>query len=276
VQRVTPSLSACQTDMSRASDDRSDLNTRDAWDAGAAAWDDFVESGADYYRTEVHGPGLLAACGDVSGLVVLDLGCGQGWFSRRLAQRGAKVTGVELAENQIANARRREGEAPLGIDYRQLDATTVHRHFPAGAFDLVTALMSIQDMDDSGAALKAAHTVLKPGGRMLFSTPHPFTDTAFREWERDAGGNKLALKVDRYFESSFRTLDWNMERLKYHWQTPQWRRPLSEWSALISEAGFLTRRLLEPRATPGQVEAHPELDDCARLPYFLVFDLVKP
>ncbi len=37
-----------------------------AWDAAAPAWDDFVETGLDYWRTEVHGPALLAACGDVS------------------------------------------------------------------------------------------------------------------------------------------------------------------------------------------------------------------
>ena len=102
--------------MSRSSDDQADLNARDAWDAAAAAWDEFVESGAGYYRMEVHGPGLLAACGDIAGLAVLDLGCGQGWASRRLAQRGAKVTGVELTENQLVNARRHEKDAPLGID----------------------------------------------------------------------------------------------------------------------------------------------------------------
>lgn len=39
--------------------------TRRAWDAGAEAWEEFVESGADYYRTEVHGPALLDVCGEI-------------------------------------------------------------------------------------------------------------------------------------------------------------------------------------------------------------------
>ena len=55
------------------------MNPSEAWDIAAEAWDDFVESGKDYYRIEVHGPALLDACGDVAGLGILDLGCGQGW-----------------------------------------------------------------------------------------------------------------------------------------------------------------------------------------------------
>ena len=45
---------------------------------------------------------------------------------------------------------------------------------------------------------------------------------------------------------------------------------------MIAGAGFLIRQLLEPRASAEQVEANPELDDCARLPYFLILDLIKP
>ena len=90
---------------------------------------------------------------------------------------------------------------------------------------------------------------------MVFSVPHPFTDTVYREWERDTEGNKLALKVDRYFESSFRTLDWNMERLKYQFQTPQWRRPLSEWTALIAEAGFRSNESSSPAPLPSRSSA---------------------
>jgi SAM-dependent methyltransferase len=65
-----------------------------AWDAAAAAWDAFVETGLDFWRTEVHGPALLAACGDVRDQRVLDLGCGQGWFSRQLGSRAAIAVGL--------------------------------------------------------------------------------------------------------------------------------------------------------------------------------------
>ena len=66
-----------------------------------------------------------------------------------------------------------------------------------------------------------------------------------------------------------------MPRLAYRWRTPYWRRTLQEWTALTSEAGFMLRQLYEPRATTEQVLERPELDDCSRLPYFLIFDLQK-
>jgi hypothetical protein len=69
---------------------------------------------------------------------------------------------------------------------------------------------------------------------------------------------------------------WSMPRLLYFWDTPCWRYTLTEWSELIARAGFLIRRLLEPRPTANQVRQYPRLDDCYRLPYFLIFDLVKP
>jgi len=80
---------------------------RRAWNESAEAWEDFVEGGLDYYRLEVHGPALLAACGPVKGLQVLDVGCGQGHFSRRLASKGARVVGINVADKQIEIARKR-------------------------------------------------------------------------------------------------------------------------------------------------------------------------
>lgn len=49
---------------------------RTSWEESADAWDEFVESGLDYYRIEFHGPALLDECLPVEGLDVLDLGCG--------------------------------------------------------------------------------------------------------------------------------------------------------------------------------------------------------
>lgn len=260
--------------MTGGSDGPERLDAREAWDRGAKAWDEFVEGGTDYYRTEVHGPSLLAACGKVRGLRALDLGCGQGYSSRQLAVRGARVVGVDLSEAQLANARRHEEDRPLGIAYHLLDATRVAERWPRGSFELVTACMSLQDMPDAAGALRAARVVLTEPGRLVFSLPNPLTDTPYREWERDERGEKLALKIDRYFESGPRVTRWTMARLRARWETPYWYRTLAEWSVLLDEAGFLIRRLHEARPTREQVDQNPALDDCYRLPYFLVFDVV--
>ena len=245
-----------------------------AWNQAAEAWDEFVDGGADYYRTVVHGPGLLAACGDVCGRTVLDLGCGEGYFTRLLASNGARVTGVDIAERQIARACRHEGDDPLGIDYRVLDAVEIAEHWPRASFDAVTACMSLHDMPDPGGVIGAVRRVLRCRGRFVFSVPHPLTDTPYREWSRAADGSKRALMVGRYFESGHRMVQWNMQRLKYGWEAPTWRFTLSEWSDLLTGAGFLIRRMHEPRPTREQVSRQPELDDACGLPYFLIIDAV--
>jgi 2-polyprenyl-3-methyl-5-hydroxy-6-metoxy-1,4-benzoquinol methylase len=253
----------------------SDGDARAAWNAAARAWDEFVESGEDYYRHQVHGPALVAACEPVSGLDVLDLGCGQGFFCRGLARRGARVVGIDLAEQQIAFARVHEEREPLGIEYHVMGAADVSKHWPSGHFDMATACMSLHDMADVGSVLQSVFAVLRAGGRMVFSTIHPCTDTPVREWERDEMGNKAALRIDRYFDSGPTVCHWNMQRLKYHWDSPYWRYTLSEWSELIAAAGFLIRRIVEPRPTAEQVAQNPHLEDCYRLPAFLIFDLAK-
>jgi hypothetical protein len=86
----------------------------------------------------------------------------------------------------------------------------------------------------------------------------------------------LALCLDRYFDSGPAVCHWNMGRLKYHWRTPFRRHTLSEWSGLIRDAGLVIRGLSEPRPDAGLVAAHPELDDCFRMPYFLIFEVLKP
>jgi 2-polyprenyl-3-methyl-5-hydroxy-6-metoxy-1,4-benzoquinol methylase len=253
----------------------SDAETQIAWNAGAAAWDQFVESGADYYRVDVHAPALLAACEPLHNRRVLELGCGQGFFCRALARRGARVSGVDIADGQIALARSYEEQERLGIEFFSMPAQAVASFWPPDSFDLVTGCMSLQDMADVRATLEAAFSVLRAPGRLVFSIPHPGTDTPFRQWEQDEAGNNVAFKIDRYFESGATVCNWNMSRLSYHWVTPSWRYTLSEWSSLIAEAGFLIRRLEEPRPTAEQVQDNPHLDDCYRLPYFLIFDLVK-
>src|SRR5256885_2382549 len=121
-------------------------DAREAWNAGAEAYTRFVESGADYYRHLVHGPALLEACGEVRGQKALDLGCGQGYFSRLLAGAGAAVTGIDLSDALVARAAELEAAEPLGVTYLRMDAAEIASRFEPGAYDLVTGCMSVQDM----------------------------------------------------------------------------------------------------------------------------------
>jgi 2-polyprenyl-3-methyl-5-hydroxy-6-metoxy-1,4-benzoquinol methylase len=246
---------------------------RRSWDEAADAWDDFVETGLDYYRTELHGPALLAACEPLAGRDVLDLGCGQGWFTRQLARAGARAVGIDWSERLIAHALRHEAAAPLGARYQVLDAARSRELFSPASFDIVTACMSLMDMPRPGAVLAAARPLLRPGGRIVASVPNPVTDSSFRVWERDAEGNKLALKIDRYFAAKTSVMEWNMKRLARGFRTVQYRHTLEQWSRMIEKAGLHMARMREPRPGTEAIDRCPDLDDASRVPYFLVLDL---
>ena len=247
------------------------------WNDSADAFNEFVETGLDYYRTELHGPALREACGDVGGQRVLDLGCGQGWFSRKLANAGAQVTGIDWSEAMIEHARRIEesrhfqaqGDMAGGVTYDLLDATEIAARFEPGTFDLATACMSLMDMPRPATVLAAAAR-LAP--RIVFSIPNPVTDAPYRAWKRDADGHKLALEIDRYFEATSGVMQWNMKRLARHFATVQYRYTLEQWSRMLEDAGLVIARVREPRPTEAAIAARPDLADAARVPYFLIVD----
>ncbi|MCJ7635298.1 methyltransferase domain-containing protein, partial [Candidatus Bathyarchaeota archaeon] len=71
------------------------------WDDAAEAWADFVRQGKDYFRDELNNPAAFRLVGNVKGQLVLDLACGEGYNTRILARKGAKVTGVDFSTKLI-------------------------------------------------------------------------------------------------------------------------------------------------------------------------------
>lgn len=240
---------------------------RAAWDFAADAYAKGQADGRDYYRLEFFGPAQIAMTGDVRGTQLLDVGCGSGYFARAMAERGASVTAFDLSPRMIEHAKRGGGD----IAYEVLDATMVGEHYAAASFDVVTACMALQDMPDVPAVLRGIARVMKPNGRCVASIEHPCTSTPYREWQRDRERRKQWLCIDRYFEHA--AMDYTWKRWSYEFTTAALHVPLETWFGWIREAGLVVRDLREPRPTDETVRARPDLEDAARVPYFLLFEL---
>jgi SAM-dependent methyltransferase len=249
-------------------------SVRDSWDYAADAYAQGQASGSDYYRFEFFGPAQLALCGEVRGMGVLDVGCGNGYFARALARRGARVTGIDISSRMIAHAQRQEAAEPLGIEYHVLDAAVLPAGFVPQSLDMVTSCLALQDMPDVEKVLGGIHALLRPGGRFVVSISHPCTDTPFRVWERDSSDAKRWLCIDRYFERG--PLEYTWSGWGREFTTEAIHAPLEDWLGWILEAGFQLRALKEPRPTDEALRTRPDLEDAARVPYFLFFDLVRP
>src|SRR5438132_929358 len=110
------------------------------YDAVAAWYDAFVRGKANACNFAL--PFLFDLLGEVQGCDVCDLACGEGRIARELAQRGAKVVGVDLSSELLAMARREEEHAPLGIRYVQ-DNAEILASLADGQFDGAVCNMAL-------------------------------------------------------------------------------------------------------------------------------------
>lgn len=103
------------------------------------------------------------------GAEVLDVGCGGGLLSEALAGGGARVTGIDLAEELIKVARLHRLESGLEIDYQVKAVENLAAERP-GSFDAITCMEMLEHVPDPAAILAACASLLKPGGRLFVST----------------------------------------------------------------------------------------------------------
>lgn len=108
-------------------------------------------------------------CGGLADRKILDIGCGGGILAEALAQRGARVTGIDMAEVSLDVARMHLQESGLEIDYR-LVAAEEFAEQNAGGFDIVTCLEMLEHVPDPASIVSAAALALKPDGLMVLST----------------------------------------------------------------------------------------------------------
>jgi ubiquinone/menaquinone biosynthesis C-methylase UbiE len=133
------------------------------WDRMAVWWDEKQGEQGDRWHRLLIEPPFERIIGDVGGLRVLEIACGNGRLARRMARRGATVTAVDASEGMILRAREREAENPSGNEYRVADAARL-RSLADGSFDLVVAGMALMDIADAQGALREAGRALRMGG----------------------------------------------------------------------------------------------------------------
>ena len=209
---------------------------------------------ADWYDASVRGglpvhalllPALRELTGEVAGQQVCDLCCGQGFAARELAARGAIVMGIDLSVRllEIAAALEMEVERTPGIVYQPGDMQNLHE-VADGAFDGVTCILALMDIEDLTAALNTVARILRPGGWFVFAITHPCFETPESRWTGQAGGT-----VKREVRGYFREGPWRSDNPHgVRGKVGAHHRMLSTYLNALHCAGLTLESLREPQA----------------------------
>ncbi len=252
------------------------------WNDNATAWTILARAGFDVYRDHLNTPAFFDILPDVRGLHGLDIGCGEGHNTRLLAQRGARMEAIDIAEIFVKKAIEAEQEHPLNIRYQVASATDLP--FATEQFDFATAFMCLMDIPDAEMALREAFRVLKPNGFLQFSITHPCFDTPHRKNLRNPEGQTYAIEVGSYFKNLHGDIEeWifgaapsDLKDALPKFKIPRFTKTLSQWLNALIGVGFVIEQLQEPAPDDATVKEHPSLQDSQVVAYFLQVRCRKP
>lgn len=243
-----------------------------SWGA-VASWYDKHLNEADTYHEKVILPNILRLIDAKPSEHILDLACGQGYFTRALAKTGASVTGVDIATELIEIARK---ESPL-IPYHVGSADDLSV-FPDASFGKALMSLSIQNMENVEDVIKETARVLSKGGEFHIVMNHP----AFRipkqsAWDYDDKQKTQFRRIDQYLSNSNTAIDMH-PGFSDAPQTISYHRPLQFYFKAFTKAGFAVTKLEEwisHKASDSGPRAKAENNARKEIPLFLYLKAVK-
>ncbi|MGZ4110294.1 MAG: class I SAM-dependent methyltransferase [Actinomycetota bacterium] len=222
-------------------DDHVSIN-RAVWDEDAPNW---VESGRRAWGTESPSWGIwgvpeteLQLLPDVSGLDVVELGCGTGYVSAWLARRGGRCVGLDNSSQQLATARMLQRE--FGLAFPLVHADAERAPFADGSFDVAISEYGAAIWCDPHRWIPEAARLLRPGGRLVFLGHSNLVMLCMQESETEAAGPELLRDL-----FGMRRFEWPGEA------EVEFAIPHGEMVRLLRGSGFEIEDLVEIRAPEG-------------------------
>lgn len=229
--------------------------SRHIWDTNAEAWDERIGSG-NGFQTVLIEPTVDRMLDIQPGERVLDIACGNGIYSRKLAAKGAYVVASDFSPKLIEYARSRTTENADRISYHVADATDEAQLLALAGeagqpFDAAVCNMALMDMPAIEPLFRAVAKLLRPGGRFVFSIMHPIFNGLDISLVAELPGYDsqpvYSVKVGKY-------LSWQVSKgLAIKTQPLQqfyWHRPMHELLNAAFESGLVMDRLEEPPSPP--------------------------
>ena len=211
------------------------------WNDVADDWEIQVGEHGDANRRLNSDPVLWQFAGKVNGLEILDVGCGTGYLSRKLKQKGAIVTGIDLSENMIYIARSKSSD----IEYI-VDSCSELNSLVDETFDMIIANYVLMDTPELETTLVSFNRVLKRNGVVIVIFSHPCFPQGQSFCVTEDNEIKYIWK-NSYFERK-KCIDppWGHFKSDFIW----FHRPLSDYWKAFKSSSFKVVEFEEPKVTP--------------------------
>lgn len=147
-----------------------------AWETNAKYWDEAMGDDSNFFHCEKVRPYTEKLLDVQFGDHILDIACGNGNFSERMAQQGANIVAFDYSPKMIMLAKRRRNKYLHGISFQVADATKSESLIELKQeklFNKAVANMAIMDISDIAPLFKALHTLLCDKGIFVFASHHP-------------------------------------------------------------------------------------------------------
>jgi len=217
----------------------------------------------DFWRQKLINPNIISFMKEIKGKKVLDAGCGEGYFSRLIKNKGAMVTGLEPSD-MIEYAVKYEQESPLGIEYLKEDLCDFD--YRKEEFDYVVSINVFMDIPDYIGALKNCIASLKSGGKLIFSILHP----CFVSIIKDKESGEYIMKWD-YEENGYIKIEEYLREMQLKQANDVLtHRTLSTYINSLVGHGLQIKGIVEPKLDESyEVNTGKVNRDC-HIPSFLI------
>lgn len=239
-----------------------------------ADWYDSHLKEAGTYQRDLILPNLMRLMNIREGDRILDLACGQGFFSREFHKAGGSVTGADISKELIEIARQ---SSPPDIRYVVAPADRL-TPLGDGIFDKVALILALQNIDNARGVVQECRRVMRPQGHLYLVLNHPaFRIPRYSRWGWDKETGVQYRRIDRYLSESAAKIQMHPGNRPDEY-TLSFHRPLQSYFKHLCNAGFYVTRLEEwnsdRKSRPGP---RAEAEDRARkeIPLFLFIECVR-
>ncbi len=242
------------------------------WDDVAIWYDKHLEN-FDTYQAQVIAPNLIRMLEIKKGESVLDLACGQGYFSRLAKDVGANVTGVDLSKDLISLAQEKSND----IDY--IVAPAGDTKLKKESFEKVFTVLAFENIKNIDEVMVEINRVLKKEGKFFLVMLHPaFRIPQYSDWGFDTKKDLQYRRIDKYLSEIKIDIDLKPFKGKGIVKTSTFHRSLQWYMKSFKKAGFTITSIEEWIShKKSQVGTRQKAEDLARkeFPMFMTLELKK-